>query len=152
VNFSDGERLAIASTLIDSLRCIVNQELAPKLCQKCSVPLEYLDPILENSGLDQTLARKPAGCEACDGSGFNGRYALLEYLVLSNEARTELLKALITEGLGGITLLMQNLVEKFGQTKLQAARVGFESGMITEEVFRSIYVEYQTMELLNSHG
>lgn len=147
--FEGGEQIQLAASLIDSLRCGVNQELLPKLCD-CAVPLKNLHEILLNEDIDITHARKPSGCAKCKNTGFRGRTPIIEYLILTNEARTELKRILIVDGLGGVSIRLQEFVAEYGQTKLQAAMIAFESGLIDQTKFISIYQEYQTLEYLQN--
>mgnify|MGYP000291848003 CR=1 FL=1 len=148
--FKGGEQIQMASSLIDSLRCGVNQELLPKVCQFCSVPITQKHPMLESTDVDLTNAKHPVGCDKCKGKGFSGRHPIIEYLVLTNNVRTELKRLLITDGLGGVGIRLQELVEEFGQTKYMAAKKAFEAGMIAEEMFVAIFQEYQTLEYLQN--
>ncbi|WP_286241242.1 type IV pilus twitching motility protein PilT [Neptuniibacter halophilus] len=150
ISFEGSEQIEIAASLIDSLRCGVNQQLVAKLCPHCSEPLSELDPVLKDAAIDISGARQATGCEKCDGTGVSGRYPIIEYLMLTNQTRLELNVLLITKGLGAITHRLMELVEQYGQSKLQAAQSAFEAGAISQEVFVSIFVEYQTMEYLKS--
>ena len=151
VSFDEGERLAIASSLIDSIRTLANQELVPRLCS-CAEPADITDSVLTNSGLSLEGARNPVGCDACSGTGYSGRVPLIEYLVLTNEARSSLLRKLMQQGMAGVTSELQHLVENYGQTKLKAAHDAFITGNIDVSVFRSILIEYQAMEFIKKNG
>lgn len=152
VNFAEGERLAIALSLIDSLRTVVNQQLVPKLCQGCATPVCTDDELLNESGADLSRAKQPCGCELCGNSGFSGRVPLLEYLVFSNHTRSLLLRTLISDGIQGITMQLHELTENHGATKLMAAKAAFEAGLITPDVFKSIFLENRTIQLVNGNG
>ncbi|WP_370238603.1 type IV pilus twitching motility protein PilT [Neptunomonas phycophila] len=154
VKFDGDERNDIASTLVNSLRSAVNQELVARLCPKCSQSCSSIDPLLIPLQLNlenaKTVNNEP--CDQCFGRGFNGRTPLIEYLVLTNEARLQLSTALMTDGIAGVTQCFQVLVDQFGQTKLQATINAFESGLISEDTLKHVYIEYQTMEALAAHG
>lgn len=147
IQFDGGEQIETAASLIDSLRCGVNQELLPKLCE-CATPLESLNPILAEASVELKQAHKPVGCDKCNGTGYSGRQPVIEYLVLTNDTRTELKKTLITKGLGGVSIHLQDLVQEHGQTKMKSAQEAFQKGLISEESFVSIFMEYQTLEYL----
>lgn len=152
VNFAEGERLAIALSLIDSLRTVVNQQLVPKLCQSCATPVRSDDEMLKETGADLSGARQPCGCDVCANTGYSGRVPLIEYLVFTNHTRSLLLRTLISEGIQGITMQLHELTENHGATKLMAATNAFEAGLISPEVFYAIYLENRTIELVNGNG
>ncbi|MDD2769523.1 MAG: type II secretion system ATPase GspE [Methylococcus sp.] len=72
---------------------ILGQRLVRRLCQHCREAHPALEEVAEEMGLrrfqrdgEVTLYR-PVGCEHCGGSGFRGRLAILEFLVMSDEVR-----------------------------------------------------------------
>jgi general secretion pathway protein E len=78
------------------LRAIIGQRLARKLCVHCSA----LDPdaaaicsqprlkdLIAKTGLKEISMRKPVGCEACAGTGYKGRVAIIEYLRCDDQIR-----------------------------------------------------------------
>ena len=84
-----------AYTLASAVNGILAQRLMRRLCQHCAVPMEPADAV---QGLDEALHLHggpprwlgPRGCEHCRGTGYNGRAALGELLLLTPE-----LKALV---------------------------------------------------------
>jgi general secretion pathway protein E len=75
-----------------TVTAIVAQRLVRRLCGECKRPLAMTAPIaqkLEACGLDPSAAalRAPAGCAACDGSGFRGRVVIGELLTMSDALR-----------------------------------------------------------------
>ncbi len=86
-------------TFADSLLGIIAQRLAKRLCSKCKKPYqpsekellklkrEYgenpLKP-LNDELIAQATFYQPVGCEACNYTGFRGRIALHELLVIDN--------------------------------------------------------------------
>lgn len=91
----------ITSTLISSLRLIIQQRLLP--------------------------------------STQGGRIALREYLVFDANLRHELL----SENVEHLIPIIQDMLEKKGQTLLEDARLKFEEGLISEESFRQIKKEQE---------
>ena len=74
------------ATIASSLRGAVAQRLVRRLCSHCSVPAtESLTP--EELRLSQLTGQRPVrravGCGHCGGSGFHGRMAIAEVLVVS---------------------------------------------------------------------
>lgn len=90
--------IGIAPYLITSaLNCIVAQRLVRRICPHCKAKREASSSMLDSLGLS-SLSLKGIelafgkGCEACHGSGFLGRAAVYEILVLNDELRTLILK------------------------------------------------------------
>jgi type IV pilus assembly protein PilB len=75
-----------------ALDCIVAQRLARRLCDRCKVAYQPERSELESIGWDfetdtggpPTLMR-PAGCGACSGTGYHGRFALHEVMEVTEE-------------------------------------------------------------------
>jgi general secretion pathway protein E len=79
--------------LTSTVNAILAQRLVRTLCSHCRSPYPALPETVTELRLDQ-LAKtpqvtlyKPVGCEHCDGTGFQGRTAVLEFLVLNDEIR-----------------------------------------------------------------
>ena len=76
-----------------TLQLIVSQRLVRKLCPNCKKPVE-LSPELREYFREQKLSEKnvygPVGCRECDGSGYSGRTALFDLMVMNNELRSTL--------------------------------------------------------------
>lgn len=73
-----------------ALSAVVAQRLARKLCPKCRVPAQEPEQLLRDLGFPfdpgnppQTF--RPGGCTSCSGTGYRGRIALHEVMVLSDE-------------------------------------------------------------------
>jgi general secretion pathway protein E len=88
-----------AFLLTSTVNAVVAQRLVRTLCPHCKQPYTPLPEVLERlrrqgapveAGV--TLYR-PAGCEACNGIGYQGRSAIIELVELSDE-----LRALILQG------------------------------------------------------
>ncbi len=77
--------------LMPSLLIVVAQRLVKVLCPKCKEPYEpqmgkgRMDDLLIEEGID--LAYRPKGCEDCNYSGYKGRVAIHEILVVDDEIR-----------------------------------------------------------------
>ncbi len=76
-----------------SLDCVVAQRLARQLCENCNEPFEPSAADLKLFGWDdadtppQGLARfrRSVGCQACSNTGYRGRIALHELLLMTEE-------------------------------------------------------------------
>lgn len=78
--------------LASALSGVLAQRLVRKLCQRCKQPyeLDRDDPdylLLEAEGLAGAPLYKPEGCIYCDQTGFTGRTAITELMVVSGEVR-----------------------------------------------------------------
>ncbi|PSJ17843.1 GspE/PulE family protein [Nitrosomonas supralitoralis] len=79
-------------SFVSALNGIVAQRLVRLLCTHCAVDERPDDNLIEESGipLDQTRQykfRSGKGCGQCRGSGFRGRNAIAEILLLNDEIR-----------------------------------------------------------------
>ena len=74
-----------------SLRCVVGQRLARRLCEHCrttSAPQPDELEVLAIPGEDPiTEVGRPVGCAACGNTGYRGRLAIYEVMVLDDEIR-----------------------------------------------------------------
>jgi type IV pilus assembly protein PilB len=74
-----------------SLRCVVGQRLARRLCDHCrttGTPTEDELEVLAIPGEDPiTEVSRPVGCLACAKTGYKGRLAIYEVMVLNDEIR-----------------------------------------------------------------
>ena len=59
------------------VRAILAQRLVRRLCNACARPADGVD---EFFGLPIASARVAVGCDACEGTGYSGRFALAEWL------------------------------------------------------------------------
>ena len=103
--------------LTSAVTAIQAQRLVRTLCGECREAYTPIDEVVARWGLERfadggeiTLYR-PVGCEHCGGTGYAGRLAILEILMMSNEIRDRVLKrcdvgdiARIATGQGMITM------------------------------------------------
>jgi type II secretory ATPase GspE/PulE/Tfp pilus assembly ATPase PilB-like protein len=79
------------SALAGALKAVIAQRLVRKLCAECSVPARVSDLPPEMQvyleGRDTTQLRQPVGCAACRGTGYRGRMAVAEMLVIDDETQ-----------------------------------------------------------------
>jgi type II secretory ATPase GspE/PulE/Tfp pilus assembly ATPase PilB-like protein len=70
---------------------VIGQRLARRLCDTCKRPADLREEELAELGaadLEATEIHEPAGCVACNGTGYRGRIGLFEVLVLTDEVRS----------------------------------------------------------------
>jgi type IV pilus assembly protein PilB len=117
---------------VSALNCVMAQRLVRLTCSHCKRPVRVDPKLLEESGLNPSLAQthqffEGAGCIDCSGSGFKGRTAICELLDLSDRIRemilarrpaSEVKKAAHEEGM---RFLRESAIEKVlkGMTTLK---------------------------------
>ncbi len=79
-------------SFVSALNGIVAQRLIRLLCTHCAVEERPDDQLIEESGIGLELAgsfqfRSGKGCGQCRGSGYRGRNAIAEMLILNDEIR-----------------------------------------------------------------
>ncbi|MES2744099.1 MAG: ATPase, T2SS/T4P/T4SS family [Bdellovibrionota bacterium] len=84
--------------LISALQCVVAQRLARRICVKCREPDPTLKPeYLVSLGVPpevaaRSTAYKGRGCEYCFKSGYKGRTAIHEVMVINDDLREAIMK------------------------------------------------------------
>lgn len=84
--------------LISALQCIVAQRLARRICVKCREPDPSLKPeYLVSLGVPPDVAAKSTaykgrGCDHCNKSGYKGRTAIHEVMVINDDLREAIMK------------------------------------------------------------
>ncbi|MFW1677728.1 type II secretion system ATPase GspE [Pontibacter sp. JAM-7] len=79
--------------LTSTLNAAIGQRLVRRLCPHCREPYTPLPEIIDEMGLaklagDQPITLySPKGCEHCGGSGYRGRLAIIELLVMNDNIR-----------------------------------------------------------------
>jgi general secretion pathway protein E len=84
-------------TFVSAMNGIVAQRLIRKLCNECAVEHKPAPDLLAASGLTRERAqgftfRAGLGCGRCRGTGYRGRRAIAEILVLNDELRELILR------------------------------------------------------------
>lgn len=81
------------STISSSMRGAIAQRLVRRLCAKCSVPVKApFTPEEERLArlAGQAPVKRAVGCEACGGSGYLGRLAVPEVMVVTPELQRQI--------------------------------------------------------------
>jgi type IV pilus assembly protein PilB len=105
-----------------SLSCVVSQRLVRTLCPHCAQEDARSRPLLQKLGcsedvLDQATLRRPAGCEECRDSGYLGRTAVFEVMVVTETVQrlvqdqapaAELKRAAVSEGMESMRIAALN--------------------------------------------
>jgi general secretion pathway protein E len=84
--------------LTSTLNAVLAQRLVRKLCTQCREPYQPLPEMLRELGLARLAGEQPVtlyrpkGCPACNGTGYHGRIAIVEVLVVSDAIRRLILE------------------------------------------------------------
>ena len=98
-----------------SANMVVAQRLARRICEHCKEPASFSEETLRLLGIDPSGGRlyQGVGCDQCRGSGYRGRVALYEVLIVSDAMRdkiiagtssTELKRIAIQEGMQSLRM------------------------------------------------
>ena len=86
--------MGVESFLVASaIECVVAQRLARRLCSKCAETFKPTADVLKTNGFPWKtgdpipLLKRPVGCNACAGTGYRGRLAIVEVLHVTDEIR-----------------------------------------------------------------
>jgi general secretion pathway protein E len=74
---------------------VLAQRLVRKLCETCREPYVALPELvaqLRLSANGDVVLHRPRGCDACRGTGYTGRIAVMEFLVISDTIRRLVLR------------------------------------------------------------
>ena len=112
--------------LSSSLIGILAQRLVRKLCPACKRPYVPDEAVVEKLGLPFTpTAEHPiyeaAGCVKCSNSGYSGRQAIFEILMVTDEVKTLILEAKSSTVIRDLALAQgMTLLKDNGWAKVQA--------------------------------
>ena len=104
--------------LISALQCIVAQRLARRICVKCrEVDSSFKPEYLVKLGVPPDVAArsqayKGKGCEYCNKSGYKGRTAVHEVMVINDDLREAIMK-------GAPAMTLKKIAMKAGMRSLR---------------------------------
>ncbi|MGZ4958406.1 MAG: type II secretion system ATPase GspE [Methylomonas sp.] len=84
--------------LSSTINGILAQRLVRRLCPHCKQAYPASDTLIEEMQLRRwqpsgnILLHKPVGCPACNGIGYKGRLAIIEFLTMSEAIRKQIMK------------------------------------------------------------
>jgi type IV pilus assembly protein PilB len=124
-----------------ALDCVVAQRLARRLCDKCKDPYQPTDAELREAGWpmedveqgDWPTLHRAVGCAACGRTGYKGRFALHEVMIVTEEIERLIIERRSTEDL-------QKTAEMQGMLTLKSdglRKVGMGQTSL-EEIFRVV--------------
>jgi len=113
-----------------SVLLIVAQRLLKKLCQNCKEPEKIPIEVLVRNGLSEEDAKKVTpykgrGCGECNGTGYRGRIALYEVMVVKPNIREAILRGATTEEIK--TMAIQNGMLTLRGSGLEKFKLGITS-------------------------
>lgn len=123
--------------LTSSINLIVAQRLVRKICAGCKAPVEVSPEALTNIGVDPAEVSmgfptfKGEGCPACNQTGYRGRIALYEVMVLH-----EALKELILRGASAADLKREAVKAGMSTLRMSAIKKVREGMTTIEETVR----------------
>jgi type IV pilus assembly protein PilB len=123
------EPFLVASSLI----MLCAQRLCRRICLKCRQPVDIPDKFLESIGFkEKVIFYTASGCKYCNGTGFYGRIAILEAIIINDAIREMIMKR------KSIDEIRQYAVTKCGMKTLRDdAFLKIKMGLTTlEEVIR----------------
>lgn len=85
INFGIEPYLVFSNTLV-----VLNQRLLRKICSKCKVPIEITDDIMRilgDTSASNLILYKGRGCDDCSGTGYKGRTAVFEMLLINENIK-----------------------------------------------------------------
>jgi type IV pilus assembly protein PilB len=88
--------------LTSSINIIAAQRLVRRICENCKEPVEVNADALINLGVDSTdigagfATYRGRGCANCNGTGYRGRLAIYEVMVLHDVLKEMILRAAST--------------------------------------------------------
>ncbi len=123
--------------IANSLSGVVAQRLARKVCLHCAEDVELRDHEAAELGLHVTTVRKGTGCEHCNFTGYKGRIAIHEVVIIDKHVREMITERRTAEEIYQYVEKTQNL------RRLKANLIQLvEEGMTTiEELMRLTYGE-----------
>ena len=123
--------------LSSALVGVVAQRLMRKICPYCAKPEPLSERQIEFVGHDIPNAKKGVGCSQCHGSGYLGRTAIHEVLVVDKSIRKMITSGAEAEDMKAFAVEHQNM-----QTLKQAAISLVEQGITSfEELERVAYYD-----------
>lgn len=118
-----------------TVQCIIAQRLVRRLCSHCHVPLEDPESALKELGISMPpaplLFEGGKGCDRCRKTGYSGRIAIYEFLLMD-----DIIRRLIMKG-APLSKIKQYAQSKGMQTLLESGAVSALQGITSlSEVLR----------------
>lgn len=106
--------------ITSTLNAVLAQRLVRRLCQSCREPFTPTQAMLDSLDVDHTVTAidrlyRPVGCHACGHSGFRGRIAVLELLIVDEATERLVLaraEAREIQAAAGLRTMLEDGLEK----------------------------------------
>ena len=118
--------------IASSLDCVVAQRLARRLCDKCKAPYsprmdEFIAAQWDMRDRTPDVAYQAIGCTACGGTGYRGRLAIHEVMLISEEIERQIVSHGSTDELRHLALEQGMIpLRRDGLRKVTAGLTTFE--------------------------
>lgn len=127
--------------MTSAINGVVAQRLLRRICDSCAQPWQPDDAFLEHTGLDKELTaladyRLGKGCNQCRGTGYRGRMAIAEFMVMDDAVRELIVSQAPVSQLK--TAVKARGTRFLRATALEAARLGHTT---LHEVARVTFAE-----------
>ncbi len=112
----------------DSLIGAISQRLVRKLCLKCKASKTTTKAEMELLGIDSPVKIfEPVGCEHCNHTGYSGRVAVFEIMLLTDEIRTVIMSNDFTsEKVGSIVERDMTTILAHAKERVLAGEISIE--------------------------
>ncbi|WP_151779966.1 GspE/PulE family protein [Acinetobacter bereziniae] len=126
---------------VSSLNGIIAQRLIRLNCTACKKPIKYDSKLLEYSGIQKPEINQydfyqGEGCDHCQGTGYKGRQAIAEVLIMTDELRELMIQGV---PIGQIRKVLQTQGMRF--LRQQALAVVAAGNSTLQEINRVTFVE-----------
>jgi type IV pilus assembly protein PilB len=124
-----------------ALDCVVAQRLARRLCDHCKEPYQPTEAELteagwaldELSGSEWPVLQRAVGCSSCGKTGYRGRFAIHEVMLLSEEIERMIIERRSTDDVSKMAI-MEGMIS-LKKDGLRKVGLGLTS---LEEIFRVV--------------
>jgi len=118
-----------------ALDCVVAQRLARRLCDKCKEPYQPSEAELLEAGWpadeladgDWPTVHKAVGCGACGRTGYRGRFAIHEVMIVTEDVERLIIERRSTEDIQKVAVMQGMMtLRQDGLRKVAAGRTSLE--------------------------
>ena len=123
--------------IVSSINLIAAQRLVRQICKSCKEPIEVPSDVLTNVGVDPAEVAagfstfQGKGCAECNQTGYKGRLAIYEVMVMNDE-----LKEAIIRGMSGTDLKREAVKSGMSTLRMSAIKKVREGMTTVEETVR----------------
>jgi type IV pilus assembly protein PilB len=123
--------------IVSSINLIAAQRLVRQICQSCKEQIEVPSDVLANVGVDPAEVAagfstfQGKGCDECNQTGYKGRLAIYEVMVMNDD-----IKEAILRGMSGIDLKREAVKSGMSTLRMSAIKKVREGMTTVEETVR----------------